>query len=80
MPVERFALQERLNAIGTDYYACELLYRITCEELKKQTIRLYKSESGQRIAQELNDMKMSISKLQKIRAESEKAYAVLERE
>ena len=78
MPAERFALQERVNALGTNHYSCEIICMITLNDLKKYVSRLYGEQSDQVMILRLNDLKKYISRIRKIREESKRLYSKLE--
>lgn len=74
MPIKRFAMQERINAIGTPNYACEILHMITYSDLQ---INVLKLEDEQFIVK-LNDLKKQISNLKLIRELSKELYSILD--
>lgn len=80
MPIMRFAMQERINAVGTQYFACETIYGLDYNELKKYVSKVELSNDTKNgIIIDLIRLKENISHLKKIRKLSKEIYMILQK-
>lgn len=74
MPIQRFILQERINVLGTEFYAGEIFLDLDLSVWKRAVEYVRRQENDSGMVHEFNGLSSKINNLKEIRALSRKYY------